>query len=305
MDGHDVTQLPPERRNVGFVVQNFGLFPHLDVENNVAIARRKGRGVSAPDTALPSPGDTTALLAYFGIASLARRSPEDLSPGEKQRVALARAVAGAPNLFLFDEPFSALDVQTRDQLREELLSYLRALSIPAIFVTHDHTDALTLADKILVLRDGIAMQSGSAAEIFQKPANSFVARFVGVENILEAWITEIASGIATLTVGDRKLRAVAPARWNKVPQLVSFCIRNEEVNISPAPGMVPESPAINQIEGRIISLRTLGPLVTIKIDCDSPIKTYLLGPQTRALNLEIGKVVSVSIAANAIQILTE
>jgi molybdate/tungstate transport system ATP-binding protein len=303
--GRDVTRLPPERRNVGFVVQNFGLFPHLDVENNVAIARRKGRGVSARDTALLAPGDTTALLAYFGINRLARRSPEDLSPGEKQRVALARAVAGAPNLFLFDEPFSALDAQTRDQLREELLSYLRALSIPAIFVTHDHTDALTLADKILVLRDGIAMQSGPAAEIFQKPANSFVARFVGVENIVDARITEIASGMATLMVGDLKLRAVAPARWDKVPGQVWLSIRAEQVNILPSVGVLPQSLTTNQMEGHITGLRTLGPLVTIDIDCGFPVKAYLLGPQTQALDLGIGKDVTVSIATDAIQIMME
>ncbi len=103
-------------------------------------------------------------------------------------MALARALAGAPDLFLFDEPFSALDAQTRDQLREELKSFLRALAIPAIFVTHDHTDAMMLADNIVVLRDGIMMQSGAAAEVFGKPANSFVARFVGVENILDGRI---------------------------------------------------------------------------------------------------------------------
>jgi molybdate/tungstate transport system ATP-binding protein len=302
IQGRDVTKLPPERRNVGFVVQNFGLFPHLDVEHNVAIARRKRLPVSADDTALPPLSDTAGLLAYFGVAHLARRAPDDLSPGEKQRVALARAVAGAPNLFLFDEPFAALDAQTRDQLREELLSYLRALSIPAIFVTHDHTDALTLADKIVVLRDGIAVQSGPAAEIFQKPANSFVARFVGVENIVEARVTEIASGMATLAVGDRKLRAVAPARWDKMPELVRLSIRAEQVGISPSPGV---SPAINQIEGSITGLRTLGPLATIDIDCGFPIKAYLLGPQARALRLGIGKGVIVSIAADAIHVMTE
>jgi molybdate/tungstate transport system ATP-binding protein len=303
--GRDVTTLPPERRNVGFLVQNFGLFPHLDVERNVAIARRKGQPASVVNSALPPPGDTAALLAYFGVARLARRTPEDLSPGEKQRVALARAVASAPNLFLFDEPFSALDAQTRNELREELLPYLRALSIPVIFVTHDHTDALTLADKIVVLRDGITIQSGPAAEIFQKPANSFVARFVGVENIIEARVIEIAGGMATLAIGDRKLHAVAPARLDNVPQLVRLSIRAEQVSISPSPGTLVQSPPINQIEGRITGLRPLGPLVTIDIDCGFPIKAYLLGPQARTLDLGIGKGVTVSIAPDASQIMTE
>ncbi len=206
----DVTALPPERRNVGFVVQNFGLFPHLSVAQNVAIARRANRTVSARGAAFPPHGDPAALLSYFGIAHLAERAPGDLSPGEKQRVALARALAGAPDLFLFDEPFSALDAETRDQLREELKSFLRALAIPAIFVTHDRSDAMTLADKIVVLRDGAMMQRGPAAEIFQKPANSFVARFVGVENVLHGCVTEISDGAVTLGVGERTLRAAAP-----------------------------------------------------------------------------------------------
>jgi molybdate/tungstate transport system ATP-binding protein len=303
--GRDVTKMKPEQRNVGFVVQNFGLFPHLDVEHNVAIARHRHSAVGIVGTALPPLGDTAALLAYFGVAHLARRTPDDLSPGEKQRVALARAVAGAPDLFLFDEPFSALDAQTRDQLREELLSYLRALSIPAIFVTHDHTDALTLADKIVVLRDGIVMQNGPAAEIFQRPANSFVARFVGIENIVEARITEIASGMATLAVGDRNLHAVAPAHLDKAPQLVRLSIRAEHVSILRSVGGVPQSPATNQIQGRITGLRTLGPLVTIGIDCGFPMKAYLLGPQARALNLGTGQDITVSIAADSIQVMTE
>jgi molybdate/tungstate transport system ATP-binding protein len=301
--GRDVTRLPPERRNVGFVVQNFGLFPHLDVEHNVAIARHKHSAVRVVDGALPSLGDTAALLAYFGVAHLARRTPDDLSPGEKQRVALARAVGGAPDLFLFDEPFSALDTQTRDQLREELLSYLRALSIPAIFVTHDHTDALTLADKIVVLREGMAVQNGSAAEVFQKPTNSFVARFVGVENIIEARITEIAGGVVTLAVADRKLRAVAPARLDK--QLVRLGIRAEQVSITRSPGGGPQSPVTNHIEGRVTGLRSLGPLVTIEIDCSFSMKAYLLAPQARALNLGLGQDITVSIAADSIQVMTE
>jgi ABC-type sugar transport system ATPase subunit len=152
--GRDVTALPPERRKVGFVVQNFGLFPHLTVTQNIAVARRHGSAVIATKAGSPLSGDPAVLLDYFGIAPLAERAPAALSPGEKQRVALARALAAAPDLFLFDEPFSALDAETHEQLREELRSYLRALAIPAIFVSHDRGDAMTLADKIVVLRDG-------------------------------------------------------------------------------------------------------------------------------------------------------
>ena len=216
--GRDVTALPPERRNIGFVVQSFGLFPHLNVERNIAIGRRNGRPVVAGDKTLPPQGDIAALLKYFDIAHLARRIPHDLSAGEKQRVALARALASAPDLFLFDEPFSALDAQSHCQLRDELLSFLRALAIPAIFVTHDHTDAQTLADKIVVLRGGTMLQARPAPEIFQKPVSSAVAGFMGVENTLDGWIAEITDGIATIAVGTAVLRARAPSRWERQRQ---------------------------------------------------------------------------------------
>ena len=302
--GRDVTALPPERRKVGFVVQNFGLFPHLSVAQNVAIARRGERPAASRHPAFPPQGDPAALLAYFGVAHLAQRAPQDLSPGEKQRVALARALAGAPDLFLFDEPFAALDAQTRDQLRDELLSFLRALSIPAIFVTHDHTDAMTLADRIVVLRDGTAMQSGAAAEIFRKPATAFVARFVGVENILPGRIVEISGAVATLAVGERTLRAAAPAAAVTAASSVVLAIRAEDVTIF-QPHAAATPPGVNRLDGRVVGRRVMGPLVAIRIDCGFPLNAYLLVPQARAIDLADGSPVAVGIAADAIHIMTE
>ena len=126
-----------------------------------------------------------------------------MSAGEKQRIALARALAAEPDLFLLDEPFSALDAHTRDQLREELASFLERLSIPAIFVTHDHEDAMLLADRIIVLRGGTTVQSGSAQEIYYRPVNVFVARFVGVENILAGRIVKSSETHSTIEVGEQ------------------------------------------------------------------------------------------------------
>ena len=299
--GRDVTALPPERRKIGFVVQNFGLFPHLDVEANVAIARRRdngGRGTSAR----PLPGDPAALLGHFGVAHLARRLPADLSPGEKQRVALARAVAGAPDLFLFDEPFSALDAQTRAELRDELRSFLRELSIPAIFVTHDHIEALTLADQIVVLRGGAMLQRGSAAEVFQRPASSAVARFIGVENILDGRIAEIGGGIAVIAVGAQTLHAAAPAG---VGTAVRLCIRAEDVAIVPSAEARTAAPKPNRLNGKIVGLRCLGALVCLEIDAGFPLKSYLLGPQARAMNLGVGDRVVAQIAEHAIHLMAD
>lgn len=296
--GRDVTALAPERRNVGFVVQNFGLFPHLTVEQNIAIARRDRKGIET-HKAVSVPRDDA--LTYFGVAHLMQRWPQDLSPGEKQRVALARALASSPDLFLFDEPFAALDTQTRDQLRGELLSFLRTLSITAIFVTHDHADATMLADRIVVLREGAIVQHGPAADVFARPASTFVARFLGVENILETRVIETVGALTVFAIGEQKLRA-SGAALAADGHSVFVAIRAEQVTISPRRAQHSPSPNVNRFDGRVTSLHSRNPLVTAEIDCGFPLKGYLLAPQARAMNIEAGTLITVEIAADAIQI---
>jgi molybdate/tungstate transport system ATP-binding protein len=302
--GRDVTKLAPERRNVGFVIQNFGLFPHLNVAQNVAIARRAGRKGIKIDKTVAVPRDDTGLLAYVGAAHLAHRRPEDLSPGEKQRVALARALASGPDLFLFDEPFAALDAQTRDQLRGELLSFLRTLSLPAVFVTHDHTDAMMLGDRIAVLREGAVVQDGPAALVFARPENAFVARFLGVENILEARVIETTDAMTVLAIGDRKLQASGPVVAT-AGQSVCAAIRAENVTIIPPQAQHSASSAVNRFDGRVTSMRNLNPLVTIEVDCGFPLQAYLLKPQVRAMNIEAGKLIAVEIAAGEVHVMAK
>jgi molybdate/tungstate transport system ATP-binding protein len=304
LDGRDVTRLPPEQRRVGFVVQNFGLFPHLSVAQNLAIARRVGRAAVPSDTGPPH-DKPEALLSYFGISHLAHRAPAALSAGEKQRVALARALASAPDLFLFDEPFSALDAESRDQLREELKSFLRALAIPAIFVTHDHDDALALADTIVVLRDGTIVQTGPAAEIFRKPANSFVARFVGVENVLPGKLVAQSDGFFTLAVGERTLRAALSPNIVTPTASVLLAIRAEDVTISPLRVDPEPARAVNRLQGRIVGSRTIGPLVAVQIDCGFQLKAYLLAPQWRAMQLVEGSVILAELAPDDIHLMSE
>jgi molybdate transport system ATP-binding protein len=154
----------PEDRSVGMVFQQYALFPHLSVQKNVEFG---GKERSAE------------LLERFGIAHLARARPPQLSGGERQRVALARALARSPKVLLLDEPLSALDPQTRDVVRAELVGHLERLALPTLLVSHDVADAVALADRVGVIRDGRIIQLGTPAELAAAPADEFVARVFG------------------------------------------------------------------------------------------------------------------------------
>ncbi|HEY3183725.1 MAG TPA: ABC transporter ATP-binding protein [Gaiellaceae bacterium] len=161
-DGREWTGLPPERRSVGFVFQDYALFPHLSVRGNVAFG-----------------GDPGDLLERLRIAHLADARPRELSGGERQRVALARALARQPEVLLLDEPLAALDPHTRDAVRAELRATLRTLGLPTLIVTHDFVDAAALADRVGVLVRGRLVQIGRAEELLAAPASPFVAEFAG------------------------------------------------------------------------------------------------------------------------------
>ena len=173
LGGRDLTALPPERRGFGFVFQDYALFPHMTVRENVEFGQRyRERG----DGAEPLPA-ADELLASFGVSHLAEREPPTLSGGERQRVALARALAVDPGALLLDEPLSALDVPTRQSLRTDLADALS--DVTAVHVTHDRTTARALADRIAVMRDGRVVQTGTPEAVFESPASRFVARFTG------------------------------------------------------------------------------------------------------------------------------
>ncbi|WP_435155439.1 ABC transporter ATP-binding protein [Haladaptatus sp. DFWS20] len=167
LGGRDVTGLPPEERRLGFVFQEYALFPHLTVAENVAFGAEYHHETHDPQE----------LLSALGVANLSERYPETLSGGEKQRVALARSLLVRPDAFLLDEPLSALDVPTRQSLREDLAVLL--LDETAVYVTHDRTTARVLADRIAVMRNGSIEQIGTPDAIFERPVSSFVARFTG------------------------------------------------------------------------------------------------------------------------------
>ena len=168
--------LPAERRGLGFVFQDYALFPHLDVRGNVAYAL----GESAPA------GRLDELLAIVGLEDVASRHPGELSGGQQQRVALARALAGSPSAILLDEPFSNLDASLRDRMRREVREILTAACVTSIFVTHDQEEALSIADTVAVMRDGRIEQTGSPEDVYSRPASRWVAEFLGEADVLAA-----------------------------------------------------------------------------------------------------------------------
>ena len=179
LDGRDITALPPQQRGVGLVFQDFALFPHYDVAGNVAYGL-KARHAALPDAA----GHIEGLLGRFSLSGFGPRHIAGLSGGEKQRVALARALAVSPGLMLFDEPLGSLDANLRKELRSELRMLQRELGYTSLSVTHDQEDALAVADRIVVVRDGRVVQTGTPEEVYAQPRSAFVAAFFGDANLL-------------------------------------------------------------------------------------------------------------------------
>jgi spermidine/putrescine transport system ATP-binding protein len=180
LEGRDVTFLDPDKRNVNMVFQNYALFPHMNVEQNIGYSL-KLKGRPKPEIKKTVAG----ALALVRLSGYEKRAPDELSGGQRQRVAVARAVVNRPKVLLLDEPLGALDLQLRRQMQMELKRLQKQLGIGFIYITHDQEEALTMSDRIVVMRDGLFEQIGSAVEVYDHPKTSFVARFVGNANVLE------------------------------------------------------------------------------------------------------------------------
>ncbi|GAB3048495.1 ABC transporter ATP-binding protein [Sediminivirga luteola] len=228
LGGREITAVPAHRRSMGVVFQAYSLFPHMTALTNVAYGLKIRR--QAKPARLGRAGE---LLELMGLSEHAHKYPHQLSGGQQQRVALARALAVAPEVLLLDEPLSALDAQVRVQLREEIRRIQRETGTTTIMVTHDQEEALTIADRVAVMRDGLIQQLGAPAELYRQPANAFVSRFLGTVNLVPVTGdgTRIALfGQAVETVGQHD---------PKVP--LRAHIRPEDIELSideAGPGMV-------------------------------------------------------------------
>lgn len=202
--GRDVTRLAPFERDVHTVFQDYALFPHMTVEQNVAYGL-KVRGVAKAERLVRA----RAALAQVRLEGLGRRRPGELSGGQRQRVALARALVGRPRVLLLDEPLGALDLKLREQMQVELKAIQRLVGITFVFVTHDQEEALTMSDRIAVFHQGRIEQVGTPAEIYERPATPFVAGFVGTSNLLSGETARAVLGASgTYSIRPEKIRVV-------------------------------------------------------------------------------------------------
>jgi 2-aminoethylphosphonate transport system ATP-binding protein len=226
----DVTDLPPYERDIGMVVQNYALFPHMRVEENVAFGLRARR---APAELVRQ--RVAECLQMVGMADYARRLPRELSGGQQQRVAIARALAIHPQVLLLDEPLSALDAQIRRNMLDELARLHRALPhLTVLYVTHDQTEALTLADRIAIMRDGRLVSYGASQMLYRRPPNRFTAEFLGRANLLEVTVdSENRDGYVRVRCGGDELVALHHPEIG-IGSRCLLCIRPHEISLGAA-----------------------------------------------------------------------
>jgi iron(III) transport system ATP-binding protein len=224
--GKPITDLPPWKRNVGMVFQSYALWPHMTVRRNVAFGLEE-RGVKRAEVERR----VEAALGLVGLSHLAERRPSQLSGGQQQRVAVARTVAVEPKVLLLDEPLSNLDAKMRVQVRRELRDLQQRLGLTTIFVTHDQEEANTICDRIAVMNDGIVQQVGTPMDLYERPANLFVAGFLGTANILSGKLAGSGSGRFFEVDGGTRVPVAADA---VVPEGATLVFRPQHASLGDA-----------------------------------------------------------------------
>jgi molybdate transport system ATP-binding protein len=270
-------EVPTEERSVGFVFQEYALFPHLSVERNVAFGGRRRVG---------------ELLERLRITHLAHARPRELSGGERQRVALARALAREPKVLLLDEPMSALDPHTRAAVRAELQDVLRELALPTLVVTHDFEDAATLADRVGVLVEGRIRQLAPAADLVAAPADAFVAELAG-GNVVPGTARAADGGVTHVTLGN----GAVCYSTDRIEGAVNLLVYPWDVSLARA---VPDDSALNHVSGPIASLVPIANRVRVRV---GPLTAEVSSASAERLELAVGLPVVATFKATAARLL--
>ncbi len=289
LNGKDVTRLPPERRNIGFVYQDYALFPHLPVAANIAFGlrlRREGK------TEIER--KVRWISSLIGIDELLHRRIDGLSGGERQRVALARALVLSPRALLLDEPLSALDPQYREELQRVLARIHRELSPTTVHVTHDFEEAISLGDRVAVMEGGRIVQAGSVDEIFRRPISPFVARFVGARNVFSGKVLRREGGGAEFAIDGVRLAVVT-----EITGPAHATVRPEDILISHAPL---SSSARNSLRGQIAEITDRGMLSYVRVTVPPDFVCAITRQSLVQMDLRVGMDVYISFKASAVHV---
>ncbi|WP_407549661.1 ABC transporter ATP-binding protein [Streptomyces sp. Pv4-95] len=261
LSGEDVTALPPYKRQVNTVFQNYALFPHLDIYENVAFGLRR-RGIKSVKKQVEE------MLDLVQLGPMARRKPQQLSGGQQQRVAVARALINHPQVLLLDEPLGALDLKLRRQMQLELKRIQTEVGITFVHVTHDQEEAMTMADTVAVMNGGRVEQLGAPADLYENPGSTFVANFLGTSNLIEAEVVEAGGEQLLLKAGDAGLRLPASrcSTTARAGEKVLAGVRPEKVTLAHADDAGTLADSRNRLPGRIKDASFIGVSTQYVID---------------------------------------
>jgi ABC-type Fe3+/spermidine/putrescine transport system ATPase subunit len=290
LNGSDVTNEPPEKRQIGYISQNCVLFPHMTVHQNLEFSlKMKGVAKTERDRKVGQ------LLEFAGLKAMAHRRPATLSGGEKQKVALMRALAAEPQIIVLDEPLTAIDLETAREIRRELRR-LHLSGKTVIHVTHNQIEGFSLGSKMAILNSGEVVQTGKPKEIFAKPGSKFVARFLGYENVFNAQLIEQQGSLSLVSAKGVTLKVSGKV---DAPDC-TIAVRPEDVSVDLSPIT---NEAMNILKGTITEFVDQGPTVSITVDAALPFKVIMTKSFFIEKNLETGQETWLAFKSDSVKIL--
>ncbi len=295
VDGSRINDIPPHKRGIGFVFQNYALFPHLNIYENIEF------GLKARHKQRNNRNEVKRALELVGLDGFDNKNPMKLSGGEQQRVALARALVTEPECILMDEPLSNLDAMVRERLRHEMKQLQKDVGLTTIYVTHDQVEAMMLGDRIAVLNNGQNEEVGTPEKIFYRPQREFVARFIGMKNIFNGKITTLDEEGGVMQISTENFELTAVLIPSSEGTHVKACVRPEEIILMKSDQ---KTSARNEIPGRIITIFPNGPLMRVLVDVgEDEISVDITRLATRDLGLKKGDKVILKFKATSVHVI--